>query len=115
MVKIRQGEPMRWHKKGGGSDIFLITVLVIIFVSVGVILPYFRADLEGRNDNYIGSFESDINSEAGSITGIEVVFSVGKMFFWTFGDLPFVLDMVFLVLRILLLVLVYRLIRSGAG
>jgi hypothetical protein len=37
------------------------------------------------------------------------------MFVWTFGALPLFLELFFLIIRIILGILIYRQIRSGAG
>jgi hypothetical protein len=49
------------------------------------------------------------------VSGLDVLSSVGLMFFWTFGALPMFLDLFFVIMRVMLVIVIYRQIRSGAG
>lgn len=76
-----------------------------MFVMIGTFLPYIN---QTGNTNSIDYNINDINQElientndAGEIGFWDVMASIGKMFFWTFGALPFWLDSFFLVLRIM--------------
>ena len=69
-------------------------------------------------------FNNDpIVTETGQDTGAtilddvtRVLLSIFKIFFWTFNDIPFFLDLlVFVPFRIILAVLVYRNIRGVGG
>lgn len=93
--------------------------LIILFIVVGGLLPFvqsaFEVDVVTQN---LEGIEDDIGEGAGTtnvITLGRVLASVTKMFFWTFGDLPFWLDLFFLLLRILLVVtLIMTFVGIGA-
>lgn len=126
-----------------GNDVSIIGGIIIFFLAVGVCLPYVQSafgdpvtnvgvqDLmddttvtSSNNDTictpiFIGgamitkcvSVESDQE-----VSGWDVLSSVGKMFFWTFGSIPLFIDLlVFLPIRILLGFLIWRAFRSGGG
>ena len=51
-----------------------------------------------------------------TISAWDITKSIAKMFTWSFGTIPLFLDLlIFLPMRILLMFLVYRSIRSGGG
>ena len=51
-----------------------------------------------------------------SVNWAVVIFSIAKMFFWSFSQVPLLLELLFLLpLRVLLAFLIYRSIRSGGG
>lgn len=102
-----------FRNKRGINDISIIAVILFIFIGTGITLVFVNDefditgsefDTEGIADDLISSEVEDVSSIGVSAT----LASVGKVFFWTFGDLPFWLDAVFLVLRIILLVILIR-------
>lgn len=86
--------------------------IISVFVFLGVLLPFINAafDVTGSNLNTasIGEKVGGEVSERPSVTGFKVLASVLKMFFWTFGDLPFWLDMVLLIFRIILALILLK-------
>jgi divalent metal cation (Fe/Co/Zn/Cd) transporter len=102
------------------SDVVIITGIIILFVSVGALLPMVRADF-GLADDTNYSTSSMVNKMADAqnhpLTGIWIaIMSIFSMFFWTFGAIHWLLDLVvFVPLRLALGFLVIRnLIGSGA-
>lgn len=99
------------------NDIQIIAVISGIFIFLGVLLPFIQADfntLETGHDP--ASLTDDINTDdLDSVSPFKVFFSVVSMFFWTFGALPFWLDMVFVVLRLVLILAIARNIWIGGG
>ncbi len=100
------------------SDTVILLTIVILFVSLGAILPSVHAafdqtetSLNVKNIEFEGGQES---------TNIELAFgiliSIITMFFWTFGNIPFILDLViFVPIRIIFLVLLFKLGRGVGG
>lgn len=104
----------------------IIYTLVIFFGLMGVLLPFISDDL---NPDYttirqdIDSITGEINDTGranNAITGVpnfwDVLLSVFKMFFWTFGSVHWIIDLlVFTPLRILLGITIARNIWVGGG
>ncbi len=77
--------------------------IITVFIFIGVTLPFIQRDFDQSVSTQADVLESDITGSAttlNSVSAFQIVTSVAKMFFWTFGDLPFWLDMIFLVFRI---------------
>jgi hypothetical protein len=104
----------------GLNDISIISGIVILFVFLGVLLPVMEADLNITDsystnvDNYTAGLQQQVKSQ-NSLNIWQVLGSVASMFFWTFGLLPFWLDMIFIILRIVLVVTIARNIWIGGG
>lgn len=102
-----------FKSKKAVNDVSLISIIFFIFIGTGLILPFVNQefgidgqviDTENVGDELVEESLEDISN-----VGVgDVLKSVGKMFFWTFGALPFWLDGIFLVLRILLLFILLR-------
>ena len=57
-----------------------------------------------------------VTGDVGLVTGWTYLKTIAGMFFWSFGAIPFWLEIVlFVPLRMVSLLLLYRLIRSGSG
>ena len=101
------------------NDISIATGIILVFVLLGVLLPFVNEafGVDGTNLN-TQSIETNVGIEVENISGINaftVLLSVLKMFFWTFGDLPFWLDGVFTVFRIMLALIIARNVWIGGG
>ncbi|KKN55963.1 hypothetical protein LCGC14_0577050 [marine sediment metagenome] len=90
------------NKKGSTRESFLFLYL-LIFVSLGTFLPFIQASF----NEPVTQFDTDQLSDsaedtasASDVNAFDIVFSVLKMFFWTFGDLPFWIDLFFVIFRI---------------
>ncbi len=101
------------------SDTIMLSTIVIIFVSLGAILPFVHAsfDQSVTNVNAEGiEFESGQSSSTNTVTVLGVVVSITTMFFWTFGSIPAILDtIIFVPMRIMFLVLLFKLVRGVGG
>ena len=107
------------------NDIGYILFIFILFVTLGIALPFinqdiaFNDDTEFSGNNYSNIYQGedlgDISAVTASISLLNVVVSVASMFFWTFGALPVFLDAFFVIIRIIFALLIYRLLRSGGG
>jgi len=111
---------MRFLKsKKAVNDISIATGIILVFVLLGLVLPFVNEafDVSGTNLN-TGSIEENVGQEVenvSTISAFRVLLSVLKMFFWTFGDLPFWLDGAFIVLRVMLAFIIARNIWIGGG
>ena len=101
------------HGKKGFNDAYILGIILFILIGVGLILPFVDNEFNTNNSNFdtanvgnqlVGSSTSDSTS----IKTFDILKSIGKMFFWTFGDIPFWLDGIFLVLRIILLIILLK-------
>jgi len=98
------------------NDISIATGIILVFTLLGVSLPFVNEafEVEATNLNTesietnVGQNVNDIDGSVSTITGLKIIVSVLKMFFWTFGDLPFWLDAVFLVFRVTLALILIK-------
>jgi len=101
------------------GDVQLTAIIISVFVIVGGLLPLIEAEFTTDvSSNDIDNLEDEISDSAQSnafLTGFAVVGSIAQMFFWTFGALPFWLDLIFTIFRIMLIVLLIRLARGVSG
>lgn len=104
---------------GALNDITIIGGIIVMFIALGVALPYIQRDfgtLETPNDAEAlvsGASVEEIDSTVGAI---DVLASVSSMFFWTFGALPIWLDAaIFIPLRLILILVIARNIWVGGG
>lgn len=82
----------------------LLLSLIIIFVGIGVMLPYMQQATDSDIEEFgLNEIDDDVrSSSANPVTFITILWSVIKMFFFTFGALPVWLDTIlFLPLRII--------------
>lgn len=101
------------------SDTVVLTTIVILFVVLGAVLPFVHAgfDQTETNLNTEGiEFASGQGFTTNQIGILDIVVSIFTMFFWTFGSIPIIIDVVFFVpLRIMFVVLLYKLVRGVGG
>ncbi len=112
-----------FKNKKGFNDSTIIATILFIFLGTAVILPFVNTEFGISSPDYSTSnveseFINEDFSDVSSVSTGEILKSLGKMFFWTFGDLPFWLDLIFIVLRIILLFILIRTFTpfiSGGG
>lgn len=111
-------------KKAQINDVVILGAIFFIFVGIGVFLPFLQVEYQVTGNATVNAVNTtvidpntfnDVTPLTANISILGIVFSVIKMFFWTFGDLPLWLDSIFVVIRITFAVLIYRLIRNGGG
>ena len=96
------------------SDTNLIMGIVLVFVLLGTALPFVNDAFNVTSVEFsAGGIEDDISGA--DVSATDVFFSIFAMFFWTFGSLPFWLDAIFIVFRIMLAWLIVRVIRGVGG
>ena len=101
------------HGKKGFNDAYLTAIIILIFFGVGLIIPFVNQEFGTTSGTFNTGAVGDqlINQDlqdSTSISAFDLLKSIGKMFFWTFGDIPFWLDAIFLVLRILLVFILIK-------
>lgn len=101
------------------NDISIAAGIFFLFVLLGVLMPFVNADFnsistspntEGLTET-VGNEMVDVNV----VSLLDVVKSIAGMFFWTFGQLPFWLDAIFVVLRLIFAFIIARNIWIGGG
>ena len=102
------------------NDISIIAVIITVFVLLGVLLPFINNDLTGVAGSNLSAtgLQDNVGEEVenvSTISAFSVALSILKMFFWTFGTLPFWLDAIFVIFRILLAFIIARNIWIGGG
>lgn len=105
------------------SDVTIVATILFIFLGTALVLPFVNSEFGTSSPEYdISNVESELISEKlsdVSYVGAGDIFkSIGKIFFWTFGDLPIWLDSIFVVLRVILLYILVRTFTpfiSGGG
>jgi len=107
-------------RKGQVNDVSILAGLVFVFFLLGGLLPFILTGFSSQTNVYgleglaAGTGQS-LDSQVSQVSASNVIISIATMFFWTFGLLPFWLDIIFEVFRIMFYVLLYRQIRSGGG
>ncbi len=108
-----QNEIKMFNSKKGFEGSGIVLIILFIFVGIGVIIPFVNQefdvtgstfDTENVADELIGEEFDDVSK----VNAGDILSSVGKMFFWTFGDLPFWMDAIFVVLRVILLAILIK-------
>jgi len=98
------------------GDTSILITIVIIFVFLGALLPFVHAAFgQPETDLNVGNipFQSGDEFTEDDITVTGVIGSIFLMFFWTFGAIPALLDLlVFVPLRIGFVYLLFRAIRG---
>ncbi len=101
------------------SDTSLLLTIIIFFVSLGVILPFLHADFNQGGTTFD---EEGIETASGQsfstedVTILGIVVSIFTMFFWTFGNIPVVIDVIlFVPIRIIFAILLFKLVRGVGG
>ena len=96
-------------------DVIIIVTFASMFILLGVLMPFVQ---EGLNEP-INSYDTDAlegemldDAQGGDISLGTLIVSVIKMFTWTFGDLPFILDAVFTIFRFAFFVAIVRTVRG---
>lgn len=101
------------------NDMMILITIASIMIVVGVALPFIRADFQSD----VSTVNQDkILDETGqnfvvddTVSAIDMLASVGAMFFWGFAGLPLAVDLIFVILKILFYVTLARNIWIGGG
>ncbi len=102
------------------SDTQILLTIVIIFVFLGAIIPFINVAFTQENTQFnvdgIEFATGEGFQDESSVSIGSIVTSIFTMFFWTFGSIPVLLDLlVFVPLRITFVVLLFKLIRGVGG
>ena len=103
---------MSASKKGQVIGLRYAFFLVFLFVALGGILPFIQAEFQQTTqEGRVEGLNTAVSQKSGSLdstSAIDVALSIVKMFFWTFGDLPLWLDLIFIAFRIQLLMIIIQ-------
>lgn len=103
-----------FKNKKGVAELSIAIVIILIFVLLGVTLPFINDTYDADTGVYdADNLADEVSQDAGdlnAVSALDIALSVAKMFFWTFGELPFWLDAIFIVLRIALLLILIQFI-----
>lgn len=97
------------------SDSSIMYGLLITFLLLGAILPFVNSafDVDITNFN-AGGIEDEVGQA--NVSATDVFLSMFIIFFWTFGSIPFWLDLtVILAMRIMFAWFTIRVIRGVGG
>ena len=109
-----------WKDKKGVNDISILAAIFSVFVLLGVMLPFIEAEFENQSSSVdVAGLEADVGQEIkgdiNAISAFKILLSIVTMFFWTFGTLPFWLDSLFVVVRIIFIFIIARNVWVGGG
>jgi hypothetical protein len=94
------------------SKELILTTIISVFILLGFFLPFVSSAFEQQvPENSISKIEADVGQD--DLSTLEIIGSIFKMFFWTFGDLPAWLDTIFLIPRLMLAVIIFQIIRGS--
>lgn len=108
-----------WHSKKGFNDMYIMGGIIAMFILLGAFLPFvheaFNSEQVIINDGQ--NIVDDVGQDPiiTSINAITIIGSIAKIFFWTFGDLPFFIDIFLWIPRIILYLTLARNIWIGGG
>lgn len=102
------------------ADLLAVLIgLISIFFILGTALPFIQHDFgmpEVKN-NFIDSTvqqPNDTNPVTAPFSWLAVLFSIIKMFFWTFGQVPLIIELILEFFRIIMYICAFMLIRGNA-
>lgn len=108
-----------FKSKKGYNDVTIIAGILCIFVVTGIFLPYINEGFDQDVTTYnIEGIQDDIGQEAESVSKVgtfDIVISVVNMFYYSWGAMPFWLEAIFFILRIVLILTIARNIWIGGG
>lgn len=103
------------------NDVIIILTIMVIFIGLGTILPFVQSELgEAQVTVDTQGILTEVGDEVGDPSGgvgiLSILFSIIKMFFWTFGDVPVIIDALFFTpVRLAFVFLIARNIWPGGG
>ena len=103
-----------------GNDMFIAFGIIAFFIAFGTVLPYIQQDFgQDTTDNNVAPFVNELTGKVDDTTTVnafQIFLSVIKMFFWTFGGLPALVDaIIFMPLRIIMFMIIGRNVWIGGG
>lgn len=86
------------------TTIGVILVITTVFILLGSLLPFIRADMglaPATPDlvSFMGGLSENLGDEA-VVKGWDIAVSIISMFFWSFGALPFWVELLFTIMRV---------------
>jgi len=101
-----------FKSKKGTTDTTIAVGVILAFIMIGTFLPFLDEEFNTTSGNYdVSELEGDIGQS--SIGADTILFSILKVFFWTF-TLPIYIEIILVFFKIYLAIYIYRNIR-GVG
>lgn len=101
------------------NDISIAWGIIGTFVLLGVLMPFvndaFNVDASEFDEQNVETEVGENIENVSTINAFSVLFSILGMFFWTFGQIPFWLDAIFVIFRIMLATIIARNVWVGGG
>ena len=102
------------------NDMTIFYGIAVFFIVLGGVLPFIQSDFgQATIDNQIDPLKDGLNNaveESTKINAFDVIVSMFKMLFWSFGDIPLLLELiVFEPVRLLMYFIFARNIWVGGG
>lgn len=99
----------------GVNDITIIGGILALLILVGAFLPFVQEDFGATvTENDVEGIQGDA-SDATPVGAFQILVSVLDVVFWGFGSLPLWLNLIFLLLRIMVLLIIARNVWIGGG
>lgn len=95
------------------AEIQVFSIIIALFIVVGTVIPFVQEAVSIPQVEQGAELVDNLGqgSSEESISAKDILLSILSMFFWTFGSVPWWLDMLLIVPRILLAVTIYRLVN----
>lgn len=97
------------------TDSWAFFGLIVFFLALGLLLPFINAAFgqDVTEQDFSGLPNSDDELNDSSVSMIQLIISVFTVFFWTFGQVHFIIDILLLTpLRIFAVYLFVRMVRG---
>ncbi len=101
------------------SDTVILSTIVLFFVVLGAVLPSIHSTFDQITSNLDTQgieFASGQGFSESNVGVLDIVVSIFTMFFWTFGAIPLIIELIiFVPIRIIFMVLLFKLVRGVGG
>jgi len=91
------------------TDTAILLGFFTFFLLLGGLLPFLNAEFHQTNSSY--AFKIDYSGNI-LINFLSVIGSMATMFFWSFGSLPFIIDLLMMIPRVFFILIIAKFIRG---
>jgi len=91
------------------TDTAILLGFFTFFLLLGGLLPFLNAEFYQTNSSY--AFKIDYSGNI-LINFLSVIGSMATMFFWSFGSLPFIIDLLMMIPRVFFILIIAKFIRG---
>lgn len=93
------------------TDTAILLGFFAFFLILGGIMPFLNTEFGQSNTEYVFDFEPDGNIFTSAWT---ILSSIVTMFFWSFGSLPLIMDLLMVIPRVFFYFIIAKVVR-GVG